>query len=97
MFPVTFDNISTTPRGLQQLQDSDGFIYTSLKSRDTPTSSFWRCAKKSSSVKWPVTLTLTTADRTLTFGEDETHIHPTPHLLAEKDEFIESLNDCAAD
>lgn len=97
MFPATFDNTSTTPRGLHLLHDSDGFIYTRLKSRDTSTSSFWRCAKKSSSVKCPVTLTLNTPDNTLTFGEDGPHNHPSPYILEERDDFINMLKMCAGD
>ena len=41
----TFTKYLTSKRGAQQLLDSDGYIYSHKKDKDTALSSAWRCCK----------------------------------------------------
>ena len=49
----TFSKIVDAQRGSQQMVDSDGFIYSRKKPRDTPLYSAWRCRKNNPPTKCP--------------------------------------------
>ena len=92
---VSFSRFIDGQRGTQLLLDSDGFLYSRRKDRDTPTSSTWRCQKYRTK-KCPSTVLLNTADQTLTSGE-KPHTHEPGNLVAEKADFRQSLKRKAAD
>ena len=92
---VSFSRFIDGQRGTQLLLDSDGFLYSRRKDRDTPTSSTWRCQKYRTK-KCPSTVLLNTADETLTSGK-KPHTHEPGNLVAEKADFRQSLKRKAAD
>ena len=68
----TFSKFISSQRGAQQILDSDGYIYSRKKSRDTALTSTWRCAKYNPPTKCKCHIYLTLADNSITLG---THPH----------------------
>ena len=60
--------------------DTDGFIYSRKKPKDTPLYSAWRCRKHNPPMKCPchAYLTLSLTDNSLTLGS-KPHNHPADH------------------
>ena len=64
----TFSKFITSQRGAEQLLDSDGYIYSRKKSRDTALTSTWRCSKYNHPTKCKCHCYLALSDHTLTLG-----------------------------
>ena len=95
--PATFSKYLTSQRGGEQLLDSDGFIYSRKKCKDSSSSTFWRCCKYSvSSVKCPTTCRLYLSDNALTFSA-KTHNHHPPKAEEERREVLAGLKRKAVD
>ena len=92
---VSFSKFIDGQRGTQLLLDTDGFLYSRRKDRDTPTPSTCRCQKYRTK-KCPSTVLLT-AHHTLTSLAGEPRTHEPGNLVAEKAEFRQSLKRKAAD
>ena len=70
----TFSKFITSQRGAEQLLDSDGYIYSRKKSRDTALTSTWRCSKYNPPTKCKCHCYLALSDHTLTLGT-QSHNH----------------------
>ena len=72
-FPLnmpTFSKYIDGQRGSQQMVDSDGFIYSRKKPKDTPLYSAWRCRKHNPPTKCPCHAYLTLTDNSLILGSN---------------------------
>ena len=63
-----FSRFIAGQRGSQQLVDTDGYIYSRKRPRDTITTSTWRCSKNNLPTKCPCHCYLNLADNTLSLG-----------------------------
>ena len=55
-------------RGAQQLLDSDGYVYSHKKDKDTVLSPAWRCCKYGPPTKFPCRCYLALSDNSLSMG-----------------------------
>ena len=92
---VVFSKYINGQRGAQLLLDTDGFLYTRRKDRDTPNTSIWRCQKYRTK-KCPAHVILNHGDQALASGA-KPHFHDPDNLEAEKAEFRAELKRKAAD
>ena len=92
---VAFSKFITGQRGAQLLLDTDGYLYTRRKERDTPTSSAWKC-QKFRTKKCPATVHHNPSDESLTSGGKE-HTHDPDKLVEKKAELKTSLKRKAAE
>ena len=92
----TFSKFITSQRGAQQILDSDGYIYSRKKSRDTALTSTWRCAKYNPPTKCKCHIYLTLADNSLTLGT-QPHNHSADGSAPARQEVLTSLKRKAAD
>ena len=76
--------------------DSDGFIYSRKKPRDTPLYSAWRCRKHNPPTKCPCHAYLTVTDNSLTLGS-KPHNHPADNAAPLKREVLSTLKRKAAE
>ena len=76
--------------------DSDGFIYSRKKPRDTPLYSAWRCRKNNPPTKCPCHAYLTLTDNALTLGS-KLHNHPADNAAPLKREVLTTLKRKAAE
>ena len=60
----TFSKFITSQRGAEQLLDSDGYIYSRKKSKDTALTSTWRCSKHNPPTKCKCHCYLSLSDHT---------------------------------
>ncbi|KAL5251904.1 hypothetical protein ACHWQZ_G014888 [Mnemiopsis leidyi] len=92
----TFSKFIDGQRGSQQMVDSDGFIYSRKKPRDTPLYSAWRCRKNNPHTKCPCHAYLTLTDDFLTLGS-KPHNHPADNAAPLKREVLSILKGKAAE
>ena len=92
----TFSKFITSQSGAQQILDSDGYIYSRKKSRDTALTSTWRCAKYNPPTKCKCHIYLTLADNSLTLGT-QPHNHSADGSAPARQEVLTSLKRKAAD
>ena len=92
---VSFSRFIDGQRESKLLLDSDGYLYSRKKERDSTTATAWRCQKYRTK-KCPCHVYLTVADQTLTQGVHP-HTHDPGKMVAEKSEMRESLKRKAAD
>ena len=76
--------------------DSDGFIYSRKKPKDTPLYSAWRCRKHNPPTKCPCHAYLTLTDNSLTLGS-KPHNHPADHAAPQRREDLSTLKRKAAE
>ena len=92
----TFSKFITGRRGSQQLVDSDGYIYSRKKDKDSALKSAWRCSKHCIPTKCPCLCYLTLSDNALTLSK-KTHTHEADIAAPERQEVLVSLKRKAAD
>ena len=92
----TFSKFIDGQKGSQQMVDSDGFIYSRKKPRDTPLYSAWRCRKNNPPTKCPCHAYLTLTDNALTLGS-KLHNHPADNAAPLKREVLTTLKRKAAE
>ncbi|KAL5255914.1 hypothetical protein ACHWQZ_G011212 [Mnemiopsis leidyi] len=93
----TFSKFIDGQRGSQQMVDSDGFIYSRKKPRDTPLYSAWRCRKNNPPTKCPCHAYLTLTDNSFTLGS-KPHNHPADNAAKlSKRKFRRSLTQVKSD
>ena len=92
----TFSKFITGRRGSQQLVDSDGYIYSRKKDKDSALKSAWRCSKHCIPTKCPCLCYLTLSDNTLTLSK-KTHTHEADIAAPERQEVLVSLKRKAAE
>ena len=92
---VVFSKYINGQRGAQLLLDTDGFLYTRRKDRDTPNTSIWRCQKYRTK-KCPAHVFLDYGHHSLATGP-KSHSHDPDNLVAEKTEFRAELKRKVAD
>ena len=92
----TFSKFITSQRGAEQLLDSDGYIYSRKKSRDTALTSTWRCSKYNPPTKCKCHCYLALSDHTLTLGA-QSHNHDADRSAPQRREVLTSLKRKAAD
>ena len=83
----TFSKFITGRRGSQQLVDSDGYIYSRKKDKDSALKSAWRCSKHCIPTKCPCLCYLTLSDNTLTLSK-KTHTHEADIAAPERQEAL---------
>ena len=83
-------------RGSQQLVDTDGFIYSRKKPKDTALYSAWRCRKNNPPTKCPCHAYLSLSDNSLTLGS-KPHTHPADDAAPQRREVLSSLKRKAAE
>ena len=83
-------------RGAEQLLDSDGYIYSRKKNRDTAVTSTWRCAKYNPPTKCKCHCYLALSDQTLPLGA-QPHNHDADGTAPQRREVLNSLKRKAAD
>ncbi|KAL5254777.1 hypothetical protein ACHWQZ_G014275 [Mnemiopsis leidyi] len=76
--------------------DSDGFIYSRKKPRDTPLYSAWRCRKNNPPTKCPCHAYFTLTDNSLTLGS-KPHNHLADNTAPLKREVLSTLKRKAAE
>ncbi len=92
---VAFSKFITGQRGAQLLLDTDGYLYTRRKERDTSTTSAWKC-QKFRMKKCPATVNHNPTDESLTSGGKE-HTHDPDKQVEKKAELKTSLKRKAAE
>ena len=92
----TFSKFITSQRGAEQLPDSDGYIYSRKKSKDTALTSTWRCSKYNPPTKCKCHCYLSLSDHTLTLGT-QPHNHSADGSAPARQEVLTSLKRKAAD
>ena len=94
----TFSKFITSQRGAEQLLevDSDGYIYSRKKSKDTALTSTWRCSKYNPPTKCKFHCYLSLSDHTLTLGT-QPHSHSADRSAPARQEVLASLKRKAAD
>ena len=92
---VVFSKYINGQRGAQLLLDTDGFLYTRRKDRDTPNTSTWRCQKYRTK-KCPAHVFLDYGHHSLSSGP-KSHSPDPDNLVAEKTEFRAELKRKVAD
>ena len=92
----TFSKFITSQRGAEQLLDSDGYIYSRKKSKDTALTSTWRCSKYNPPTKCKCHCYLALSDHTLTLGT-QSHNHDADRSAPQRREVLTSLKRKAAD
>ena len=85
----TFSKFIDGQRGSQQMVDSDGFIYSRKKPKDTALYSAWRCRKRTPPTKCPCHAYLTLMDNSLTLGSK--HNHPADNAAPQRREVLSTL------
>ena len=91
-----FSKIIEGQRGSQQLVDTDGFIYSRKKPKDTALYSAWGCRKRIPPTKCPCHAYLTLSDNSLSLGS-KPHNHPADNAAPQKREVLSSLKRKAAE
>ena len=86
----------TRSTGAEQLLDSDGYIYSRKKSKDTALTSTWRCSKYNPPTKCKCHCYLSLSDHTLTLGS-QPHNHSADGSAPARQEVLTSLKRKAAD
>ena len=92
----TFSKFITSQRGAEQLLDTDGYIYSRRKSKDTVLTSTWRCSKYSPPTKCKCHCYLALSDHSLTLGTPP-HNHDADGTAPKLREVLTSLKRKAAD
>ena len=92
----TFSKYLTSKRGAQQLLDSDGYIYTRKKDKDTSLSSAWRCCKFGAPTKCPCRCYLALSDNSISMGA-RPHNHDADGTAPERREVLATLKRKAAE
>ena len=92
----TFSKYLTSKRGAQQLLDSDGYIYSRKKDKDTSLSSAWRCCKFGAPTKCPCRCYLALSDNSLSMGA-RPHNHDADGTAPERREVLATLKRKAAE
>ena len=94
----TFSKFITSQRGAEQLLDTDGYIYSRKKSKDTVLTSTWRCSKYSPPTKCKCHCYLALSDHSLTLGtQPHRHNHDADGTAPKLREVLTSLKRKAAD
>ena len=94
----TFSKFISSQRGAEQLLDSDGYIYSRKKSKDTALTSTWRCSKYNPPTKCKCHCYLSLSDHTLTLGtQPHRHNHSADGSAPARQEVLTSLKRKAAD
>ena len=83
-------------RGSQQMVDSDGFIYSRRKPKDTPLYSAWICRKHNPPTKCPCHAYLNLTDNSLILGS-KPHNHPADTAAPQRREVLSTLKRKAAE
>ena len=91
-----FSKFLTSQRGAQQLLDTDGYIYSRKKCKDSPLTSAWRCMKYNPPTKCKCHCYLALSDNTLALGS-QPHNHDADTSAPERRDVITSLKRKAAD
>ncbi len=92
----TFSKFIAGQRGSQQLVDSDGYIYSRKKPKDTALSSAWRCRRNNPPTKCPCHAYLALLDNSLSLGA-KLHNHAADEAAPQRREFVKSLKRKAAE
>ena len=92
----SFSKYLTSKRGAQQLLDSDGYIYSHKKDKDTALSSAWRCCKYGPPTKCPCRCYLALSDNSLSMGT-KAHNHDADLQAPQRREVLTSLKRKAAE
>ena len=92
----TFSKFITSQRGAEQLLDSDGYIYSRKKSKDTALTPTCRCSKYNPPTKCKCHCYLSLSDHTLTLGT-QPHNHSADGSAPARQEVLTSLKRKAAD
>ena len=91
-----FSKFVTSQRGAQQLLDSDGYIYSQKKCKDTDLTSVWRCTKYGPPTKCKCYCYLSLSDNSLSLGS-QSHNHNADKSAPERREVIATLKKKAAE
>ena len=91
----TFSKFITSQRGAEQLLDTDGYIYSRKKSKDTVLTSTWRCSKYSPQRSAGATAALP-CHHSLTLGT-QPHNHDADGTAPKLRDVLTSLKRKAAD
>ena len=92
----TFSKFIEGQRASQQLVDTDGYIYSRKKPKDTALYSAWRCRKRTPPIKCPCHAYLTLSDNSLSLGS-KAHNHPADIAVPQKREVLSNLKRKAAE
>ena len=92
----TFSKFIDGQRGSQQMVDSDGFIYSRKKPKDTALYSAWKCRKRTPPTKCPCHAYLTLMDNSLTLGS-KPYNHPADNAAPQRREVLSTLKRKAAE